>query len=70
MQPTPSLKSEMDQRKTASVRPTTTSTMQLRGLMNPAVILHRNPILDALNEERNFREIEKKMEEIHKNQST
>ena len=42
-----------------------TSTTTLGESMSPVVVLHRSLVLDALNDARNFQEIEKKMEEIH-----
>ena len=69
LQPTPTPEPEMDShsRSSPSVQPgqSTTSITPLGRSMSPVVILHRSPVLDAINDDRNFREIEKRMEEIH-----
>ena len=67
LQPTPTPEPEMDSHSSTSVQTgqSTTSTTPLGRSMSPVVILHRSPVLDAINDDRNFREIEKRMEEIH-----
>ena len=67
LQPTPSPEPEMSSHSTPTVSTglNATSTTPLGRVMSPVVILHRSPVLDAINDERNFREIERKMEEIH-----
>ena len=67
LQPTPSPEPEMNPRpaSAASAGPAATSTTPLGRNLSPMVVLHRSPVLDAINDDRNFREIERKMEEIH-----
>ena len=69
LQPTPTPEPEMDphSRSSPSVQipgQSMTSTTSPGKSMSPVVTLHRDPTLDTINRDRNFREIEKKME-IH-----
>ena len=70
LQPTPSPEPETQNwipqlGSSPAIVASATSTTSLGKSMSPVVVLHRSTVLDALNDARNFQEIEKKMEEIH-----